>query len=247
MKGIFGGKFRSIVRESNLPETFTTEDWLSLQLDIQVCFPSYSTRTHIPVSDIETLRKDESVNTIEDALARISHPQLVERGPSDSASQQVLIEALPHVLVLQLQRSLYDANAVKISKPVKFGPVLKIQPGTIFSSRYSQGLRIIRGSVDGRLGPEIMAPVAGKSLESVDSLDYKLCGVLYHHGKSARSGHYAVDVLHPDRDSGGESWLHIDDEVVSPVLHDDVFGGHNDERGDLRCAYMLFYYRDTQT
>ena len=64
------------MRESNQPETHSTEDWRSLQLDIQVRFPSYSTRTHIPVSDIKTPRKDESVHTIEDALTRISHPKL---------------------------------------------------------------------------------------------------------------------------------------------------------------------------
>ena len=48
-----------------------------------------------------------------------------------------------------------------------------------------------------RLGPEIMAPVAGQSPESVDSLEYKLYGVLYHLGKSASSGHYPVVVLRP--------------------------------------------------
>ena len=90
-----------------------------------------------------------------------------------------------------------------------------------------------------------MALVAGRAPELVD---YKLYGVLYHHGESASGGHYTVDVLNPNGDSGGgESWLHIDDEAVIPVRDDDVFGGHNDERGDDRCAYMLFYSRPTQT
>ena len=89
-----------------------------------------------------------------------------------------------------------------------------------------------------------MAPVYGKSLEPVH---YKLYGVLYHHGESSGSGHYTVDVLHPNGDSGGESWLHIDDEAVSAVRHEDVFDGHKDERGDDRCAYMLFYYRTVPT
>jgi ubiquitin carboxyl-terminal hydrolase 10 len=73
---------------------------------------------------------------------------------------------------------------------------------------------------------------------------YKLYGVLYHHGEFAHSGHYSVDVFHPNRDSGsGEAWLHIDDEAVSAVRHEDVFGGHENELGDDRCAYMLFYCR----
>lgn len=90
-----------------------------------------------------------------------------------------------------------------------------------------------------------MAVEAGTSVEQVQ---YKLYGVLYHHGESASSGHYTVDVLHPNGDSSsrnpGETWLHIDDETVSPVRDEDVFGGHNNERVDDKCAYILFYCRD---
>jgi ubiquitin carboxyl-terminal hydrolase 10 len=90
-----------------------------------------------------------------------------------------------------------------------------------------------------------MAPVPGKSAEPVH---YKLCGVLYHHGESADTGHYTVDVLHQDGDSDGEeAWLHIDDEAVSAMRHEDVFGGHDNEWVDDRCAYMLFYCRNAPT
>ena len=89
-----------------------------------------------------------------------------------------------------------------------------------------------------------MAPGAGKSKgKSAEPVHYKLYGVLYHHGESAGGGHYTVDVLHRNGDGGGEDvWLNIDDEVVSPVGND-VFGEHDDERVDNRCAYMLFYRR----
>ncbi|KAF8467097.1 hypothetical protein DFH94DRAFT_639094 [Russula ochroleuca] len=196
---IFGGKFRSTVRAPNQPDSITIEDWRSLHLDIQ----------------------HNSVYAIENALARISHLQPVQLGPSSlgEASQQVLIEALPPVLVLHLKRFLYDVAAddiVKISKPVQFAPELEIPL-------------------------EIMASVSGKSAEPAH---YKLYGVLYHHGESASSGNYTVDVLHPNEDSsGGEGWLHIDDEAVRAVRHEDVFGAHDNERVDDRCAYMLFYCR----
>jgi ubiquitin carboxyl-terminal hydrolase 10 len=75
---------------------------------------------------------------------------------------------------------------------------------------------------------------------------YKLYGVLYHHGESAGSGHYTVDVLHPNGngDTREEVWLHIDNEAVSPIRHEDVFGEHGAERSvDERCAYLLFYCR----
>jgi ubiquitin carboxyl-terminal hydrolase 10 len=48
------------------------------------------------------------------------------------ASQQVLIEALPPVLVLHLKRFLYDmavCDIVKIEKPVQFMPELEIPLG----------------------------------------------------------------------------------------------------------------------
>ena len=196
---------------------------------------------------IEKLQKHDSVHTVEDALARITYLQPVQLGLSGSeASQQVLIETLPSILVLHLKRFLYDTatNGInKISKPIQFAPELEISHGTIFASFtpcYPR-LRIYCGLV----GPDIMTPVAGKSAEPVH---YKLYGVLYHHGKSAGSGHYTVDVLHPNGGSGnGEAWLHIDDEDVSAVWSEDVFGRGNNERGDERCAYMLFYYRTAPT
>ena len=42
---IFGGKFRSTVRTLSQPDFVTVENWLSLQLDIQVRFPSSHSTT----------------------------------------------------------------------------------------------------------------------------------------------------------------------------------------------------------
>jgi ubiquitin carboxyl-terminal hydrolase 10 len=85
-----------------------------------------------------------------------------------------------------------------------------------------------------------MAPISGKSAVPEH---YGLYGVLYHHGESAGSGHYTVDVLHQDGGSDVESWMHIDDEVVTAVRHEEVFRGPENEQVDDRCAYMLFYCR----
>ena len=60
-----------------------------------------------------------------------------------------------------------------------------------------------------------MAPVSGEYAEPVH---YKLYGVLCHRSESAGIGHYTVDALHPDGESGSaEARLHIDDEAVSVV------------------------------
>ena len=82
-----------------------------------------------------------------------------------------------------------------------------------------------------------------------EPLHYKLYGVLYHQGESADSGHYTVDVLHPNGDGDtGEVWLDIDNEAVSPIRHEDVFGEHGTERAaGERCAYLLFYRRTSPT
>ena len=72
--------------------------------------------------------------------------------------------------------------------------------------------------------------------------------MLYHHGEFAGSGHYTVDVLHPNGDGDtGEVWLRIDDEAVSVMRHEDVFGELNTDRAaEERCAYLLFYCRTSQ-
>jgi ubiquitin carboxyl-terminal hydrolase 10 len=80
--------------------------------------------------------------------------------------------------------------------------------------------------------------------QTVLPMRYMLYGVLYHHGTSANGGDYTVDVLHLNahcHDSSGSegTWLCIDDENVSTVHHEDVFGRH--ENVDSWCAYLLFY------
>jgi ubiquitin carboxyl-terminal hydrolase 10 len=150
---------------------------------------------------------------------------------------------LPPVLVLHLKRFSYDAaigSVINNSKPVQFSSELEIPPGTfsyILSS--SATLRVERGSPP--FGPDLIAPGAR---QPACPARYTLYGVLYHHGKSGVEGHYTVDVLHPNAHAdGGDVWLHIDDETVSTLRHEDVFGRHDNERVDDRCAHLLFYRR----
>ncbi|KAH6903059.1 hypothetical protein BKA70DRAFT_1387774 [Coprinopsis sp. MPI-PUGE-AT-0042] len=203
---IFGGKFRSTLRAPRQKDSVIVEDWRSLRLDIQ----------------------REQIKTIQDALSFISHPEPVQvslstqPGVAVEATQQVLIESLPPILVLHIKRFHFDTNAkgvVKVSKQVTFGPELEILP-------------------------DLMAP----NVRKATSTRYKLFGALYHHGSSASGGHYTLDVLHSSRYPGlgpnakpKEGWIRIDDELVSDVRAEDVFG--NQERDDSRCAYLLFYRR----
>jgi ubiquitin carboxyl-terminal hydrolase 10 len=71
---------------------------------------------------------------------------------------------------------------------------------------------------------------------------------VYYHGVSASGGHYTLDVLHSMRFPGSaagtgnerESWVRIDDELVSDVRPVYVFGA---PEGDSPCAYLQFYRR----
>ncbi len=161
----------------------------------------------------------------------------------------MLVEVLPPVLVIHLKRSLYDptvGGAIKIRKHIQFTPDLEIPPGTssLFLSHHGEPiLTIHRGFV----GLDITAPIAQKSTGAQPG-SYTLYGILYHHGVLVSGGHYTVDVLHPNGNGGdGEGWLHIDDEAVSAVRREDVFGGHDNGNADDRCPYLLFYRRATST
>ncbi|KAJ7777729.1 hypothetical protein B0H14DRAFT_2538612 [Mycena olivaceomarginata] len=202
---IFGGRFRSTLRAPGQKDSVIVEDWRSLRLDIQ----------------------RDGIHTIADALALISHPQTVQMShPSRpgivvDASQQILIDALPPILILHVKRFCYDTavgGVVKVGKRVAFGPELEV-------------------------GNDVLVPTARKQ-----PVRYKLFGVVYHHGVSASRGHYTLDVLHPTRFPGRatgtgserEGWVRIDDELVSDVRPVHVFGA---PEGDSRCAYLLFYRR----
>ena len=53
-------------------------------------------------------------------------------GTTIEASQQVLIEALPPILVLHLKRFLYDTGVggvVKVGRQIRFGPELEVGHG----------------------------------------------------------------------------------------------------------------------
>ena len=131
---IFGGRSRSTIRLPNQSDTVTIEEWRSLRLDIQVLSPSIFP---LPLRlTFKRFEQHDSVQTIQDSLAHISQPQPLQVGQSGSieASQQVRIEEFPPILVLHLNRFVYDETTdelVEINKPVHFGPELEIPLGTI--------------------------------------------------------------------------------------------------------------------
>lgn len=65
----------------------------------------------------------------------MTHPS--QPGITIDATQQVLIDALPPILILHIKRFCYDTTVggvVKVGKQVLFGPELEIGPGRFFEN-----------------------------------------------------------------------------------------------------------------
>jgi ubiquitin carboxyl-terminal hydrolase 10 len=87
------------------------------------------------------------VHTIKDALLNTSSPQLVSltsstrTGVTIEASQQVLIDALPPILVLHMKRFLYDTSVggvVKVGKQIPFSEELEVAGGATPFTKWSR-------------------------------------------------------------------------------------------------------------
>ena len=128
----FVGKLFLTLRMPQKRDSVIVEDWQSFQVsNLTSRFIGPFSRCMYP--------EDKSPNFFPSAILctqskTLFHPWV---GPSCSskASQQVLIEALPPVLVPPLKRFLYDTAArgiVKIGKPVQFTPEFEIPLGTCF-------------------------------------------------------------------------------------------------------------------
>lgn len=88
-------------------DSTTIEAWRALRLDIQT----------------------DSIHTVQDALAHMAAPQLLELDSARQASIQHLLEALPPVLVVAFKRFFYDKDVggvVKVGKAVQWGGELEV-------------------------------------------------------------------------------------------------------------------------
>ncbi|KAL1917219.1 uncharacterized protein VTP21DRAFT_4875 [Calcarisporiella thermophila] len=173
----------------------------------------------VKVEPFQSLKLDiqsDTVCTIEDALHEMTTPESVEYTTSEGridATAQLYLETLPPVLIIHLKRFVYDSIAggtQKLHKQIKYSTRLTIKPEMISPAR-----------------------------RTPQPTEYKLFGVVYHHGKSATGGHYTCDVL---RQNG--EWLHFDDTVITPASEDEVVSRDDEGTPALeRLAYLLFYMR----
>lgn len=64
---------------------------------------------------------------------------------------------------------------------------------------------------------------------------FDLCGLVVHHGRALRSGHYTAYAASWQSASAAR-WLHYNDNIVKPVELDEVAAQQSG-------AYILFYVR----
>ncbi|KAI9358563.1 hypothetical protein DFJ73DRAFT_622187, partial [Zopfochytrium polystomum] len=156
----------------------------------------------------------ENVRTIEDAIYNMTRPEVLEGfGCSDAgvpvdATKQSLLHHLPPILILHLKRFIYNS----------VGGTQKLRTHVGFTTVL-------------KIKSEWSPHPYGVKECTLSTVCLRV--LVNHHGKFAAGGHYTCDVHRQN-----QSWLRVDDAVLTDVTEEEV----TKEQGD-RQAYMLFYAR----
>ncbi|CUM65553.1 uncharacterized protein PRCAT00003199001 [Priceomyces carsonii] len=162
-------------------------------------------------------------SSIEEAFTKMNHSEQITFNKSNKEiliSKQTFIDKTPNVLIIHLKRFSYLKD--------KDTKIEKIKKKVTYGHHLT-------------LPPEI--------LSTPNLSNYRLFGVVYHHGSSAEGGHYTCDVLRSSNfreDDGSESgkqeeWIRIDDTSISTIGEDDALDGGSEE--NTKNAYILFYQK----
>lgn len=149
--------------------------------------------TREPFQQIQLDISDPDVQSIEDAFVNLTQLEQLQYSTSSQqevrATKQILIDEMPEILVTHLKRFSYasDDKVQKISKPITFPAVLHVPRESVTAS-----------------------------IATPEPPTYTLCGVIYHHGPSATSGHYTADVKVVG-ENGKEEWINVDDITLKRI------------------------------
>ncbi|ODV78873.1 cysteine proteinase, partial [Suhomyces tanzawaensis NRRL Y-17324] len=124
--------------------------------------------------------------------------------------KQTFVDKLPSILIIHLKRFSFlkekDVGIEKLRKKVEYLHLLHISKDIISSKNPRD-----------------------------ENNQYRLIGVVYHHGSSAQGGHYTSDT------KTGHQWMRIDDTQLKSVTEDEVLNGGVEE--NIKNAYILLYER----
>lgn len=224
---LFGGQFKSVLKVSNKKSSITLDPFLQVQLDI---------------SDIET-------NDLIVAFEKFSKDEEISLG-SNMAKKQNFIAKLPSILLIQLKRFSFvsdDSNnenmeyeVVKNKKNKKHGNVKEFQPAFTDNNKFSGDFgRIEKIHKFIKYDHKLTLPISCISTIDVSKEpDYKLIGVIYHHGRSTENGHYTADVL-----TSSNGWIRLDDANIHKINANDAIKDQNIGTNINKTAYILMYQK----
>ncbi|GBB91435.1 hypothetical protein RclHR1_18730001 [Rhizophagus clarus] len=206
----------SFTRTTNVEETPISRIFGGQFRSVLTCPGSNDSITLQPYQSLQLDIQPDDVKTIGDALKNLTVSESVDDFYSPKiglvkATKRLYIETLPPILTLHLKRFIYDnvGGTQKLSKHIGYSTTLSIQPEIVAQAR-----------------------------RPTKAIEYRLFGVVYHHGKSATGGHYTADILCQN------DWLHIDDTAISPISLEEVASVENPTQPTDRSAYILFYMRN---
>lgn len=156
--------------------------------------------TYDPFQHVQLDISEDNVNSIQDALDFLFHPETIPYKTGKG----------------------FQVNATKQISVDKFPKVL-----IVHLKRFSY---MCSGEITKVTKPIELTQNIHMSSGSVQSADYSLFSVVYHHGPSTTAGHYTVDL------QTCNSWIGIDDIAITNVT----------QQGpplDSKTAYLLFYIR----
>lgn len=175
---------------------------------------SNSFQKSITVDPFQNIQLDiTDIDKLEDAFVNLNHLELINYKSSNnqdlSIKKQTFIDKLPNVLIVHLKRFSFQKDK-------------------------DRGIEKLRHKVE--YSHELKIPTELLSSKAIET-DYKLTGVVYHHGMSAAGGHYTCDVL--IENDKANNWVRIDDTLLKQITDDEVLNGGNEEK--VKNAYLLFY------
>ena len=151
--------------------------------------------------------------------------------PLDISAEEVNSIQQAFDQMLKLEELTLDS--AKATKSVKF---LRVPPVLVANlKRFT--MQMNGGNFEyGKINKKITIDSELKINCGFETIAYKPCGVVYHHGSSPDRGHYTADV------QVGDQWYRIDDEQVVPVAEKMVIGESAPNNGTA-TAYIVFYTR----
>ncbi len=224
---LFGGQFKSVLKAANKKSSITLDPFMQVQLDI---------------SDPET-------TSLITAFEKFSQDEEVSLGAT-MAKKQNFIDKLPSILLIQLKRFSFVANDESDTENAEYEVVSnkKNKKNSPKQQQQQQAKAKARSKLfDGRIEKihkfikydhDLTLPKSCISTMVSEEPNYKLCGVVYHHGRSTENGHYTADVL-----TSNNEWIRIDDVNITKITAQDAIADQNALSNINKTAYILMFQK----